>query len=387
MARWCATTAPGLEPIVRDEITSQGGDPIDLPFGGNGLVGFEVDGHETGRQLLHRLRTVHRLGPVLETARVDPADPFETLAQLVEDVDWSPWIDERTRWAFRCSRHGEHPFASVDVERRIGGALDEVLTDDLPRRPPVDLEDPDALVRLHLGHDGGVVLWLDLVGTRSLHRRGYHRYQHPAGMKATLAAALVHVLDWDPGTRLVDPMAGSATLPIEAAWSALGASPVHLRAADLLVHRVPRWRGQAPERGRPAWEGPRPSVSPWLVVGDHAPNHLEGAKRNLDAAGLFDDVHSVADGLDAVGDVVDRAGALVANPPYGIRSGEGDLTATYDALLETADAVLAPGGAVGLLTARDDLVHHAVEGLDLGIRTSLPVHHGRLTIRLMTLAR
>lgn len=385
MPAWCATTAPGLEPIAHADARTAGATPTELPFDGDGLVGVETAHLDDAEHLLNSLRTVNRVGPVLATDRVDPTDPFEALGAMVARVDWTPWIDERTRWALRCARHGEHPFTSVDVERRLGGALDDLLTRRRPSRPPVDLEDPDALVRLHLGDDGGAVLWLDLVGTTSLHRRGYRAYHHPASMKPTIAAALVQALDWDPTTRLVDPFAGSGTLAIEAAWHALGVSPVHGRSADLLIHRLPRWRGRAPLRGPGPHRDPVEPPDPWLHLLDHAPNHLEGARGNLHAAGLGDRATTTFATVNAFAEHVDHAGAVVANPPYGIRSGEGDLAPTYRALLAQSRKVLDPGDPIGILTARDDLVRDAADPLGLTVETSLAVQHGRLAIRLMVL--
>lgn len=385
MPDWSATVAPGLEPVAHGELEDAGACPVEVPFGGNGLVGFEVDDHEVGRRLLHRLRTVHRIGPVLARGRADPEAPFEALEAAIAGVDWSDWIDEDTCWALRVARHGEHPFTSPEVERSIGGALDELLTERSSSRPPVELDDPDAIVRIHLGDEGGYVLWLDLVGTESLHRRGWKVYEHPAAMKPTMAAALVREVGWDPSTRLVDPTAGGATLAIEAAEMGLGASPVHRRARRLLVHRVPRWRATTPEEGPRTVDAEAPGPEPWLVLADHAPNHLAGAERNLEAAGVREHARLVEDDVAALSEHVDAAGAVVANPPYGIRSGEGDLAPTYRALVGQAARVLEPGGRIGLLTARDDLVRDAADEHAARIETDLEVHHGRLRIHLMTL--
>lgn len=385
MTRWCATTAPGLEPTVRDELGDLGAKPVDLAYGGRGLVGFELPADVEGQELLHTLRTVHRVGPLLREASVDPEEPWEELRALVDQAPLTRWIDARTRWAFRVARTGEHPYGSPDVERRIGGAIDEALTGALEQRPPVDLEDPDTLLRMHLDGDGHLALWVDLVGQRSLHRRGVRVHEHPAAMKATIAAGLVRETGWDPASRLVDPMAGGGTLAIEAAWAALGVSPVHLRADDLLVHRVPPGRGHAIDPGPGVPREADPPVEPWILACDHAPNHVEGLRRNLEAAGVGSLVEARWKRARDLTDEVDEAGALVANPPYGIRSGEGDLREPYARLLGTAAELLASGGRVGLLTPRDDIVHPLAEEHGFTVCTDRPLHHGRLRIRLIVL--
>jgi 23S rRNA G2445 N2-methylase RlmL len=387
MPTWAATVAPGLEPTTRRELDRHGAAAVEVPFGGNGLVAFEVADHEAGRALLHELRTVHRLGPLLDAGRADPEDPFADLTHAVERVDWTPWIGEDTGWALRAARHGDHPFTSVDLERRVGGALDDLLQRRRAARPPVELDDPDATARLHVGDDGGYALWLDLVGQASLHRRAWKTYEHPAAMKPTMAAALAVELDWTPGARLADPTAGGATLPIEAALLELGASPARGRVDDLLVRRVPRWRDLDPPAAATLDPDPPPDVDPWLVVGDRAPAHVEGARRNLEAAGLLETARVVEDGAAALAEHVDAAGAVVANPPYGLRSGDGDLAGTHRALVEQADRALGSGGRLGVITARGALVREAAEGAALAPRVDRAVHHGRLRVRLMVLAR
>src|SRR5690606_34926628 len=69
---------------------------------------------------------------------------------------------------------------------------------------------------------------LDLDG-RSLHQRGYRSEGAKAPLKENLAAAIVLRAGWQQlaatGVPLVDPMCGSGTLLIEAAWIATDTAP------------------------------------------------------------------------------------------------------------------------------------------------------------------
>jgi putative N6-adenine-specific DNA methylase len=75
------------------------------------------------------------------------------------------------------------------------------------------------------------VVGIDL-GLGPRHRRGARVTAGPAPLRETLAAQLIMLSRWDARTEpLVDPMAGSATIPIEAAGLAVGAAirdPAHL---------------------------------------------------------------------------------------------------------------------------------------------------------------
>lgn len=385
MELWCATTAPGLEEIVREHLADHGAKPTSIGYQSSGLVGFEVSSYADGVDLVHRVRTIDRLGPVLADAHLDPEDPWDQLEALADEIDWTVWIDERTRWGVRVARAGEHPYGSPDVERRLGGLVDERLTAALDRRPPVDLDDPDTQIRGHLDGDGHLVLWIDLVGQRSLHRRGVRAVDHPAAMKGTLAAALVDRVGWDPSTALADPMGGGGTLVIEAAWTALGASPVHLRADDLLVHRVPRGRGQAVDPGTGLPPEPEPPTEPWFVLGDHSPQRIEGARANLERAGVLDLTHTYVGPARSLPQQADRVGAVVANPPYGIRSGEGRLDGAYEGLVDGALEVLEPRGCIGLLTPKTDTVRSIAESRGLAVAEQTSVYHGRLVVDLIVL--
>src|SRR5581483_9140678 len=67
-------------------------------------------------------------------------------------------------------------------------------------------------------------LSLDSSG-ESLHKRGYRPILTKAPLNEALAAAIVLLTGWAGETPFVDPLCGSGTLPIEAAWLALRRPP------------------------------------------------------------------------------------------------------------------------------------------------------------------
>jgi 23S rRNA G2445 N2-methylase RlmL len=66
-----------------------------------------------------------------------------------------------------------------------------------------------------------------------LHRRGARVETGAAPLRETLAAGLLALAGWQPGTALVDPMCGAGTIVIEAAMQALGRAPGGDRAFAL----------------------------------------------------------------------------------------------------------------------------------------------------------
>jgi thiamine biosynthesis protein ThiI len=79
---------------------------------------------------------------VLEFPFVDLADTYEKTAAL-----WQGRLRDKT-FAVRCKRSGEHTFNSLDVERHIGGLLNEHSG-----ARGVDLRNPDVQVRIEIRDD------------------------------------------------------------------------------------------------------------------------------------------------------------------------------------------------------------------------------------------
>ena len=101
------------------------------------------------------------------------------------------------------------------------------------RRP----RQPDVPLRVWV-HDDEATLLLDS-SREPLDRRGYRRVTGAAPLREQLAAALVLASGWDGSGPVVDPMCGTGTLLIEAAWIALGRAPGALRESWVFE----RWPG------------------------------------------------------------------------------------------------------------------------------------------------
>ena len=78
-------------------------------------------------------------------------------------------------------------------------------------------------LNLHI-HQDLAVLSLDSSG-ESLHKRGYRPILTKAPLNEALAAGLILLTGWRGDVPLIDPMCGSGTFCIEAAWMALKRPP------------------------------------------------------------------------------------------------------------------------------------------------------------------
>src|SRR5262249_60583356 len=106
---------------------------------------------------------------------------------------------------------------------RVKDAVCDQFVEKVGRRPSVDVEEPMIGLNLHIAKDEAV-LSLDSSGA-SLHKRGYRPIQTRAPLNEALAAGLVLLTGWKGDIPFVDPLCGSGTLPIEAAWIATRRPP------------------------------------------------------------------------------------------------------------------------------------------------------------------
>jgi putative N6-adenine-specific DNA methylase/tRNA (guanine6-N2)-methyltransferase len=214
-----------------------------------------------------------------------------------------------------CHRSGEHPFGSMDVQRVAGAVLQARYG------TPVDLESYRIDVRIDLlGPSCQVCLQLTREG---LDRRFRRVYQPRITLKTPVAYAMLRLAriggeaaPAGAAGRLLDPFCGSGTILIEAA-----------------------------------------RLFPGLdIVGvDRNPAAVEGARRNVEAAGLSGRIEvRLMDARDISSFYpAGHFRAIVTDPPYGVRLGRAiDYSALYRRLLGEAGRVLAPAGRLVLLVGK-----------------------------------
>jgi putative N6-adenine-specific DNA methylase len=98
-------------------------------------------------------------------------------------------------------------------------------------RPSIDTELPDVRVQAHLTATHATV-YLDTSG-QSLFKRGWRDDKGAAPLKENLAAGILALTGWKPEQPLFDPMCGSGTFLIEAAYRGLGIPSGSIRAGLL----------------------------------------------------------------------------------------------------------------------------------------------------------
>lgn len=196
----------------------------------------------------------------------------------------------------------------------------------------VDADAPEVVFvarRAGPPHARRTVVGIDL-GGGGRHRRGARVAAGLAPLRETLAAQLIMLSRWDARTEpLIDPMAGSATIPIEAAGLAVGAAI--RRPADLPLGRLAAFDG-LPSDTPDLFPGTVPQIVALDVNAESIPTMVG----NLRAAGLtgapYDRAIVVArqDVRTLRPEDIVRLlpasrqmppGVFCFNPPYGVRIG------------------------------------------------------------------
>ncbi|MDR1936259.1 MAG: class I SAM-dependent RNA methyltransferase, partial [Candidatus Accumulibacter sp.] len=197
-------------------------------------------------------------------------------------------------------------------------------------RPNIDTRDPEVRAHAFLTADS-CTLYLDTSGA-PLYQRGLRQKTVDAPLKENLAAGILRLSGWRPGTPLIDPMCGSGTFLMEAAQIALdiapGASGRGFGFQRLRNFRLDAWKDLL-DAAQEAEQAARPAQ---IWGSDLSPAAVRAALANLDRAGLLPAVALCSGDLLEI-DAPAPAGVLIANLPYGERvSDQEELAAFYPKL-------------------------------------------------------
>jgi putative N6-adenine-specific DNA methylase len=177
-------------------------------------------------------------------------------------------------------------------------------------------------------------IYLDTSG-EPLFKRGYRRDAEEAPLRENLAAGIIALTGWTPGTPFLDPMCGSGTIVAEAALMAADRAPGLARTfafQKLAWFEGPPWQ-RMKQAARDRVEAPPPA--PTLFAGDIAPGAVAKTQSNLRAAQVDGFVRvEQADFLTRAAPA--PAGVLVANPPYGVRLADQEAVARLYPLMGDA---------------------------------------------------
>ncbi|MDQ6917680.1 MAG: THUMP domain-containing protein [Pseudomonadota bacterium] len=322
MERFFAPCPRGLEGVLATELAGLAADDVVAAEGGVAFGG--------PIELAYRANLESRLASrILWQVGHGPYRDEHDIYRLALDLDWPQWFraDRTLRVDVSATRSPltSLEFATLKVKdavcdrHRAGGGV----------RPNVSKDQPDVRAHAHLTA-GEATFYLDTSG-EPLFKRGYRRQAAEAPLRENLAAGLLRLAQWQPGTPLLDPMCGSGTIAIEAALIALDIAPGSKRTFGF--QKLAWYDGSAWQRIKQAAQRrARPPAPARIHARDIDDIAIHQCHVNIRAAGVAGAI--AIEQVDALfGAAPARQGTIVANPPYGVRlAGSHALTDFYPRL-------------------------------------------------------
>jgi len=368
MRSYYAACTLGLEPVLCDELADLGAQDVVAGRGGASFRGTLAIGYKANLWC----RTAVR---VQEELAAGPVGSPEDLYGLARKIDWSESIDEVGTLAVHAAARDSVFRDSRYAAQIVKDAVVDGFRDDTGVRPDVDRQDPDLPIKAVIRGEEAI-LYRDLSG-QSLHKRGYRPIQVKSPLNEAIAAGLLLLTEWDRKSPILDPMCGSGTFCIEAAFLAgdrapgLGRSFAFERWRDLDRELWESIHDDAEAR----WEVGRKNLPP-ICGADRHEGAIELARLAARNAELQD--HIVFECTEVVDLMPDVAPSLVVvNPPYGERIGSGDdLIDSWRDLGHFLHG-RAPGATAWILCGDPGLTRH------LGLRAEqrIPIANGPIDCR------
>jgi putative N6-adenine-specific DNA methylase len=314
-----ATCPRGLEAFLADELLAQRALKIVVTDGG---VSFEGSLDTMYRVNLHSRIATRIMSRVGQGSYATEEDIYKATFKL----HWPSWF--KVNQTIRVKVTGvKCPLKSLDfVTLRIKDAVCDRFREEGALRPSVSVRDPDVRIHAYLTQDQ-YQLYLDTSGA-PLYQRGFRDVSVIAPLRENLAAGIIMLSGWIPGTPFLDPMCGSGTFLIEAAMMAVNQPPGMKRTfgfQKLTSFDEGLWKKIETE----AMNKMKPIEFLDIYGSDMDLRAVRVARHNLKVAGL-EEVAKIMQSDFIKLEPPTSEGTLVTNPPYGQRIGEDeDLKEVY----------------------------------------------------------
>lgn len=306
-----ATSTFGMEALVKKEIKKLGYEITEVK---NGRTTFKGDLKAAAEANLW-LRTAER---VLIKMGEFKAENFDQLYEGVKNLPWSEWLPKNAEFPVS----GKSIDSKLDSVPACQSVTKKAVVDSMKEKYNISWFEEDGAefpIEVALYKDKAV-LTIDTSGT-GLHKRGYRKASVAAPLQETIAAGMIYLSRWDRDRILIDPFAGSGTIPIEAAMMAKNIAPGLNRdfaAEKWSIFENGLWGKVRKE----AEEKINHSADARLIMGyDSDPDSVSAARYNAENAGVSDLIHFQEKDFKDFS-TGRKYGYIICNPPYGERLSE-----------------------------------------------------------------
>lgn len=300
-------TAPfGLEGLVADELRALGMQNVRAQGGG---ATFDGDASDIFRANLW-LRTADRVQIVVDSFE---APTFDALFEGIRALPLERYIPSDAKFPVSGNCARSQLMSVRDCQAITKRAIVErLLSAHHVRTLPETGEAYPIQIALHRDI---ATLTIDTSGA-GLSRRGYRTWNGEAPLRETLAASLLTLSPWKPGTRLHDPLCGTGTLLVEAAFMAAGRAPGLTREFACEAFRFMPKEAMKQIRNE-AKAAVNLHAIECISGADVSEEALELCKRHIQQAGLGGRIALRCEDVRDASPI--ERGVIVTNPPYGER--------------------------------------------------------------------
>jgi 23S rRNA G2445 N2-methylase RlmL len=222
--QWIATCPHETLDTLAAELEKLGIDSMTWLYRG---IMFDCDLEMAYRAHLF-LHTASRIQRVV--AQFAVSDRNSLVAGLT-NISWPEWLRSQYPYAI-FPTVADKNLNQLDTDTIIHCVTQSIEHSAFAKSPPAykpDAKNPIGIVPFF--RDGRCVIGIDTAG-KALHKRGWRVNGHPAVLKETLAASILMLAGYTGTEVLLDPMCGSGTIVIEAAYMALHKAALIHRGKD-----------------------------------------------------------------------------------------------------------------------------------------------------------
>jgi len=168
------------------------------------------------------------------------AENFTQLEKKATEIPWELYLPASPLALHTTCKHSRL-YHSGAIEERLKPIIDKAIKGSAEAVQSQDQYTQQLYIQFQ---DDRCTIWLDLAG-EELYKRGHDRFVAEAPLKETIAAAMIFeasklATNHQPLTTIVDPMAGSGTFSLEAAYIANGLIPGKCR--DFALKNQPAFK-------------------------------------------------------------------------------------------------------------------------------------------------
>lgn len=300
----------GIEDIVASEVKSlEPGSNVDKFYGLKG----QLEVSNISLTTLFQVRSIEKIVELKKTFWFEKN--LQDLCDAVEEVDFKE-IAAGKSFRVSTTRYGNHPFGSNEVQAVTGEVLQKRYN------KAVSLKHYDIHVRLD------IIARFAYIGIQHTPEKYAKRfemtYYHRAGIKPTVASALIRMAEIENGETILDPFVGAGNIPMEAA--AQYGSQIKIYGGDLYE------------------------------------NVVEKARENAKINQLNDCIHYLNLNVFQLNQYVNApVDKIISNPPYGVKSAkQSNLRRLYRAFILHAAAIMRMEGKMVIMVQRADMLRQTV---------------------------